>query len=132
VIAESYIRENYPDAELQELFEAYQAATPGLTVFTFGDAPIWYARPDEVVRHFQPYSIEPVDTSGGGDSFRAGIVYGMLKAWSDDKMIEFAAAVAAITCTRFPGVLNSPTYDEVCALKSDNAWTTKKNKRTTR
>ena len=57
--------------------------------------------------------IDPVDTTGGGDAFRAGIVYGFLKGWTDDKMVDFAAAVAAITCTRFPGVLNAPTCDEV-------------------
>ena len=113
VVAESYIRENYPDHDRRNLFRNYQAATSGLTVFTFGDAPVWYARPDEIVRYSQPYSIDPVDTTGGGDSFRAGIVYGFLKGWDDDKMIDFAAAVAAITCSRFPGVLNAPTYDEV-------------------
>ena len=62
---------------------------------------------------FQPYKIPPVDTTGGGDAFRAGVVYGMLKGWEDEKTIQFASAVAAIVCTRSPGVLNSPTYDEV-------------------
>jgi len=118
VIAESYIRENYPDADPKELFRNYQAATHGLTIFTFGDAPIWYARPDETARYAQPYSIDPADTTGGGDSFRAGIVYGFINAWNDDKMIKFAAAVAAINCTRFPGVLKSPTYEEVSAFMS--------------
>ena len=113
VVAESYIRENYPDRDRKNLFRDYQAATSGLTIFTFGDAPVWYARSDESVRYSQPYSIDPVDTTGGGDSFRAGIVYGFLKRWTDDKMIDFAAAVAAINCTRFPGVLNAPTNDEV-------------------
>lgn len=113
VIAESYISENYADRDPTALFSDYQAATNGLTVFTFGDAPIWYARPDETVKYAQPYSITPVDTTGGGDSFRAGIVYGFLNGWNDDKVIDFAAAVAAITCTRFPGVLNAPTLDEV-------------------
>ncbi|NNE34782.1 MAG: carbohydrate kinase family protein [Rhodothermales bacterium] len=119
VIAESFLRENYPDADLKKLFGYYQAAIPGLTIFTFGDAPIWYARPDEEVSYCRPYSIDPVDTTGGGDSFRAGIVYGIMKVWNDDKLIEFAAAVAAITCTRFPGVLNSPTYDEVSAFMNE-------------
>jgi sugar/nucleoside kinase (ribokinase family) len=113
VVAESYIRENYPGHDLEELFKAYQAAAGGLSIFTFGDAPVWYARPNETIRFAEPYSIDPVDTAGGGDSFRAGIVYGFLKGWSDDKMIDFAAAIAAIVCTRFPGVLNAPTYDEV-------------------
>ena len=113
VVAESYIRENYPGHDVEELFRNYQATTGGLTIFTFGDAPVWYARPNETIRFARPYSIDPVDTAGGGDTFRAGIVYGFLKGWSDDKMIDFAAAIAAIVCTRFPGVLNAPTYDEV-------------------
>ena len=116
IIAESFIREQYPVADPEKLFGDYQAATNGLTVFTFGDAVLWYARPGETVKHFQPYSIQPVDTTGGGDSFRAGIVYGFLQAWNDEKTIEFAAAVAAITCTRRPGVLKSPSYDEVAAF----------------
>lgn len=118
VVAESFIRENYPDRDCLDLLKDYQAATSGLTIFTFGDAPVWYARPNETVRYCQPYPVDPVDTSGGGDSFRAGIVYGVLKGWSDDKAVDFAAALAAINCTRFPGVLNTPTYDEVCAFLS--------------
>ena len=113
VIAESFIRDNYPKREPQDLFREYQAATIGLVIFTFGDAPVWYARPDETVRFFEPYSVDPVDTTGGGDSFRAGIVFGFLEGWDEDKTIDFAAAVAAITCTRYPGVLNAPTFDEV-------------------
>ena len=113
VIAESYIRENYAQRDLEELFREYQAATSGLVIFTFGDAPVWYARRDETVKFFQPYSVDPVDTTGGGDAFRAGVVYGFLKGWDEEKTIDFAAAVAAITCARFPGVLNAPTCDEV-------------------
>ncbi len=113
VIAESYLRENYKKREPEDVFREYQAATGGLVIFTFGDAPIWYARPGETIKYLQPYPVEPVDTTGGGDSFRAGIVYGYLKGWNDDKTIDFAAALAALTCTTFPGVLNAPTYDEV-------------------
>ena len=116
VIAESYLRDNYSGQDTEELFRKYQASTPGLVIFTFGDAPAWYARPGETRKVFQPYSIDPVDTTGGGDSFRAGIVYGFLKRWDDERMIAFAAAVAAIVCTRFPGVMNAPTYDEVIEL----------------
>ncbi len=118
VVAESFIGENYPGRDRADLFRDYQAATDGLTIFTFGDAPVWYARPDEAIRHSQPYPIDPVDTTGGGDSFRAGIVYGFLQEWPDDKMVDFASAVAAITCTRFPGVLHAPTYDEVSDFMS--------------
>lgn len=113
VIAESYIRDKYAEREPEELFRLYQAATEGLVIFTFGAKPLWYARPGQAARQFRTYSVDPTDTTGGGDAFRAGIVYGFLQEWDDDRSIEFAAAVAAITCTRSPGVLNAPTSDEV-------------------
>ncbi len=113
VIAEGFLRENYAGQKPEELFDQYLAATSGLVIFTFGDAPVWYARSGTPVEQFQPYPITPVDTTGGGDSFRAGIVYGFLQGWGEHRMIEFAAAVAAINCGRFPGVLNSPSLGEV-------------------
>ena len=118
VISESYIRENYAGRDADEVFRDYQAATGGLTIFTFGDVTGWYARPGETVRNFQPYAIDPVDTSGGGDAFRAGIVYGFLKGWDEARMIDFASAVAAMVCTRFPGVMDAPTADEVADFMS--------------
>lgn len=112
-VAESFIRENYAGQDLQDLFRQYQQNCDGLVVFTFGAKAIWYARPGQTVNSFQPYAVDAVDTTGGGDSFRAGLVYGFLNEWTDKQMIDFAAAVAAVVCTRFPGVMNAPTYDEV-------------------
>ena len=120
VIAESFVRENYGHRKAEEVFEQYRAATKGLVVFTFGDSAIWYANSDMTVNYFEPYSIDPVDTTGGGDSVRAGIVYGFLKGWDENRMIQFAAAVAAINCTRFPGVMNTPTINEVSAFMSES------------
>jgi sugar/nucleoside kinase (ribokinase family) len=54
-----------------------------------------------------------MDSAGAGDSFRAGVVYGLLKQWSDDRIVQYASAVAAMACQRFPGVLDSPTHSEV-------------------
>ncbi len=113
IIAESFLRENYTDVDPKEVFARYQAASSGQVIFSFGDDPIWYARPGEAVSQLRPFRIEPVDTTGGGDSFRAGIVYSLLQGWDDESSVRFAAAVAAINCTQFPGVLNSPTYEEV-------------------
>lgn len=43
VIAESYIRENYSDHKLEDLFRQYQRKCAGLVIFTFGDEAIWFA-----------------------------------------------------------------------------------------
>ena len=112
VISESYLHWKYPDSDLKDVFREYQKAVSGLVVFTFGDNQIWYGRTSENIKSFEPYAIEAVDSSGAGDSFRAGIVYGFLNEWDDERMIDFSAAIAALTCTRFPGVQQSPRYND--------------------
>ncbi len=117
VISESYLREHYADAELQDLFREYQRVAPGLVVFTFGDKESWFGRHNTEIRRLASYRVDAIDTAGAGDSFRAGVVYGFLKGWDDEQTVDFSAALAAMVCTRSPGVLTSPGYDEVVAFK---------------
>lgn len=120
VISESFLRENYQERKPDDVFREYRQRASGLVVFTFGDTDIWYGRHGQDVQTLQPPRIDPVDTCGAGDSFRAAVVYGFLQSWNDRKMIEYAAAVAAMICTRFPGVLNAPTREEVAAFMKQN------------
>jgi sugar/nucleoside kinase (ribokinase family) len=113
VVSGEFRGREYPLAEVSELFHEYQARAQGLVVFTAGDGAILYGRRGGPARRFEPYRVKVVDSAGAGDSFRAGVVYGMLKQWGDDRIIQYASAIAAMVCERFPGVLNSPTHTEV-------------------
>jgi len=103
----------YPQTLLSELFSEYQARAQGLVVFTAGSDAVLYARKGEPAKRFKPYRVDAIDSAGAGDSFRAGVIYGMLKKWSDDRIIQYASAVAGMVCERFPGVLSSPSQTEV-------------------
>ena len=41
--------------------------------------------------------VQPHNTSGGGDAFMAGIVYGTLHGWDEERIVSFSLAVARIT-----------------------------------
>ena len=41
--------------------------------------------------------VPPLNTSGGGDSFMAGIIYGTLCGWDDESIVSFSMAMARIT-----------------------------------
>jgi sulfofructose kinase len=50
--------------------------------------------------HYAPaFLVEVVDTTGAGDIFHAGFIFGLLQGWSLQKQLEFACAAAALNCT---------------------------------
>jgi len=40
-----------------------------------------------------------LDTTGAGDIFHAGFIYGLLQDWSLERQLDFACAAAALNCT---------------------------------
>ncbi|MBN1416054.1 MAG: hypothetical protein JW973_13210 [Bacteroidales bacterium] len=103
----------YRNCNMQEIFRKYQDCCSGLIIFTYGADELWYARHGQRIKKFMPYKIKPVDTTGAGDSFRAGIIYGLLNSWSDEATVEFASAVAACVCFSVPHALNAPGLDGI-------------------
>jgi len=108
VISHELRDQAYAGHDLGEVFLNYQATCKGLVVFTFGADCTWYARPGQRRKTHIPYKIDPLDTTGAGDSFRGAIAYGLLQNWSDEKVLQFASAVAACVCLTRPHALNAP------------------------
>jgi sugar/nucleoside kinase (ribokinase family) len=107
----------YPGSDLHDLFGRYQQSCQGLVVFTFGSDAIWYGRPGQPRRTHLPYAVDPVDTTGAGDAFRAAIAYGLLRRWQDEQTVDFAAAVSASVCLTVPHTLAAPGLEGVRALQ---------------
>lgn len=45
------------------------------------------------------YKVSVVDTTGAGDIFHAGFIYGFLQGWALERTLDFACAAAALNCT---------------------------------
>jgi len=59
------------------------------------------------------HNVKALDTTGAGDTFNAGFVYGILSMWDLDKTARFANAAAAISVTKLGGATAAPTLNEV-------------------
>lgn len=122
IISGELIAREYPEAARSEearagLFERYREKSPGLVVFTSGSRPLWYARPGYATwREMAAFNVEVVDSAGAGDSFRGGLIYGLLHGWPDEQAVRFASAVAALVCTTAPGCVHPPTPEAVRTL----------------
>jgi 2-dehydro-3-deoxygluconokinase len=73
-----------------------------------------------VLHHSQHYDVRLVDRIGGGDSFAAGLIYGLVTGRSNEDALRFAVAASALKQT-IPGDFNRVTVAEVDALAKGNA-----------
>ncbi len=68
----------------------------------------------------QRYDVRLVDRIGGGDSFAAGLIYGLLTGRAPDAALRFAVAAGALKQT-IPGDFNRVSVAEVDRLASGDA-----------
>lgn len=70
--------------------------------------------------HVDAFSVDANISVGAGDSFNAGLIYGLQQRWPLPQALRFANAVAALVVSGPRGVLGSPTLTQVEAFLDDN------------
>ena len=68
--------------------------------------------------HSPAFAIECRDTTGAGDAFHGGFIYGLLSGYSVEDTLRFANAVAALNCRAIGARTSLPRLDEVNRLLS--------------
>ena len=122
-VSSEYIRDHIPEFHTPEnekdgkvrLIQKFAEHTGALVILTGGGGVSYYGRGGGV-KEFSAYKVNAVSTLGAGDTFKAGCVYSLLRGYDDDKTVRFAAALAAVACTKFPLGLNPPTLEEARLL----------------
>ena len=82
-------------------------------------AALWDASGGTMHRS-QRYDVRLVDRIGGGDSFAAGLIYGLVTGRKPEASLRFAVAASALKQT-IPGDFNRVTVDEVDRLAGGDA-----------
>lgn len=83
---------------------------------------------DGVLAYFQgrpirspAFKIKCRDTTGAGDAFHGGFIYGLLAGYSVERTLSFANAVAALKCRAIGARTALPSLAEVSALMSEQS-----------
>jgi sulfofructose kinase len=67
-------------------------------------------------RRMPAFAIQPIDTLAAGDVFHGAFVLALAEGRAETEAMRFAAAAAAIKCTRFGGITGAPRRAEVEAF----------------
>jgi ribokinase len=62
------------------------------------------------------FNVEVVDTTGAGDVFHGGYIYGLMQKWDIKEVVRFASAFAALKCRKSGGRAGIPDLEEVKGL----------------
>jgi sugar/nucleoside kinase (ribokinase family) len=92
-----------------------QKQIPGFLCATLGPEGAM-ALVDGEILYVKGFPIHVVDTTGAGDVFHAGFIYGLLQNWEVVEILRFANAVAALKCLDLGGRRGIPTLGKVQKL----------------
>lgn len=85
-----------------------------------GWSAVLYDKATGAFHHSQHYDVRLIDRIGGGDSFAAGLIYGLVTGRAPEEALKFAVAASALKQT-ITGDFNRVSVAEVDSLAKGNA-----------
>lgn len=92
------------ETELLATFKDYPKTK---VIVTLGSLGCMFVYRNECTYFPLPYTGNIIDTTGAGDNFRAGVVYGYLQDWNIEKILSFAMFAGTNACEFYGGSVPS-------------------------
>ena len=99
-------------SDLKQASDALLDEGPRLVVTTLSERGCFVASREEAF-HVPGIKVPVVDTTGAGDAFHGGFLYGLLQGWDLARTARFANVVGALTCRALGGRTSIPTLTEL-------------------
>ncbi len=109
------LRGTFHTQDIKAALPRLAAQLGGFTAVTDGPDGIYFMKGSEV-RHMAAFKVDAVDTLGAGDAFHGAFTLALVEKGDVIQAMRFAAAAAAIKCTRFGGLTGAPTRAEIHAF----------------
>ena len=111
-----YIREHFPGVDVRQHARRLQSISKGIVITT--DGPITVHALDAQGNGFtiQPPTTTPVDATGAGDAFRAGLLYGLLHGFDLPRSLRWAVACGSLKVRNVGAATTLPGLQEIEAL----------------
>ena len=105
------------EGDMERALRVLRHWNPGLLTVTVGARGAVALDGDRFV-HADGFFVHAVDTTGSGDVFRGAFITGLLQGLPTDRLLRFANAAAAMSCTRAGALDGVPSVSEVHGLLS--------------
>ncbi len=110
------MREQYPGIDPFQQCRDIHSKSKGIVILTDGNNPVHAIGEEGVHYSLRPPAVNAVETTGAGDSFRAGMIFGLLNEWPLPQTLRWAAAVSAFQVQRSLSQDRPPTLEQIATL----------------
>ncbi|MCZ6679310.1 MAG: PfkB family carbohydrate kinase [Candidatus Poribacteria bacterium] len=111
-MSDIFVQEWMPDTPVEAVLQRLCEFGAKIAVVTLGERGC-VAKWEKGIFAFPAFPVNVIDTTGAGDAFHGGFIYGLLQDWPVEQTIRFASAVAALNCCNLGGRSGLPTVEEV-------------------
>ena len=115
IFSEHVAAELTGEADPERALRKLRRTHAGLLTITLGAKGAIALEGDAIVR-VPGFSVKAVDTTGAGDIFRAGVIFGLIEGWPAERLLRFANAAAAVSCTGSGAIDSAPEMAAVTSL----------------
>jgi sulfofructose kinase len=120
IFSSEALRATTGQSDLAAALSAAAEVIDGFLAVTNGpDAVLWMEA--GAVRAMPVFAVQAIDTLGAGDTFHGAFALALAEDRKPVAAMRFAAAAAAVKCTRFGGISGTPLRGEVEAFLSAHA-----------
>lgn len=116
VNSKAYSRQYFPDIDPIQHAHMLHNINKGVVITTDGPYPIHAIDKDGSELLAYPPEVEVVDATGAGDTFKAGLIYGLVSHWSLKESLAWATAAGALNVQRVGGASNPAAVAEISNL----------------
>ena len=99
-------------SDREKAFLELQKHTSGFLCATLGHEGAMALVEGKVI-YVEGLKVKTVDTTGAGDVFHGGFIYGLLQNWEVEEILRFANAASALKCQDLGGRKGIPTLEEI-------------------
>ncbi len=118
IVSERFGRETTGEEAADQAARALHKRYGSVVVVTAGASGSWCVSRDDAF-HTPAFAVPVVDTTGAGDVFHGGFLYGLLQGWPLRQTARFASAAAALKCRSAGGRAGIPTLPEIDTLLAE-------------
>ncbi len=116
LISAAYLRAKMPGVDCRTHARVLQEINHGIIILTDGPKPVFCLDPAGKKFTVTPVMINAVDSTGCGDAFRAGMIYGLLQGLTLEEAVCWGVAVGTIKVQHLGGSTTLPDPDEIASL----------------